>query len=98
MRTKSLRNNQEIVEFMLEADDELADLSDSDFEDIVDATYVSSEKNCRMRNHHNQILILLALLHQRNVLEQDQIMLKKLRKVQINTINLAGNRLNLLSP
>ena len=37
MRTKSLGNNQEIVEFMLEIDDELADLNESDFEEIVDA-------------------------------------------------------------
>ena len=49
------------------------------------------------KNYHNQILMLLALLHQRNVLDQDQIMLKKLRKVQINTMNYIGHRLSLLS-
>ena len=49
------------------------------------------------KNDHNQILMLLALLHQRNVLDQDQIMLKKLRKVQINTMNYIGHRLSLLS-
>ena len=40
MQTKPLRNDQEIAEFMLETDEELSDLSDLDFEDIMDATYV----------------------------------------------------------
>ena len=44
MRTKLLQNDQEIVEFMLETDGELSDLSDSDFEDIMDATDVSSDE------------------------------------------------------
>ena len=44
MPTKPLRNVQEIVEFMLETDDELSDLSDWDFGDIMDATGVSSEE------------------------------------------------------
>ena len=44
MRTKPLRNDQEIIEFMLETDDEPSDLSDSDFEDVMDATDVSSDE------------------------------------------------------
>ena len=44
MRTKPLRNDEDIVEFMLETDDELSDLSDSDFEDIMKATDVSSDE------------------------------------------------------
>ena len=44
MRTKSLQNDQEIVEFMLETDDQLSELSDQDFEDIMDATDVSSDE------------------------------------------------------
>ena len=44
MQTKPLQNYEEIVEFMLETDDELSDLSDSDFEDIMNATDVSSDE------------------------------------------------------
>ena len=44
MRTKHLRNEKDIVEFLLETDDELSDLSDSDFEDIMDAIDVSSDE------------------------------------------------------
>ena len=44
MRTKPLRNDEEIVEFMLETDYELSDLSESDFEDIMNATDVSSDE------------------------------------------------------
>ena len=44
MRTRPLRNDQEIVEFILETDDELSNLSDSDFEDIMDAIDVSSDE------------------------------------------------------
>ena len=44
MRTKPLRNDKEIVEFMLETDSELSDLSDSDFKDIMDATDVLSDE------------------------------------------------------
>ena len=89
MQTKPLRNDQEIAEFMLETD-----------EDIMDATYVSSYEEflSNMAYHHNQILILLAFLHQRNIADQDKIMLKRLRKVQMNTMNYVGHRLNLLSP
>ena len=64
------------------AHDELSDLSDSDFEYITDATDASSEgefssdMNENLKSHDNQILILLALRHQGNVLNQDQIMLK----------------------
>ena len=43
-RTKPLRNDQEITEFTLETDNKLSDLGDSDFEDIVDATDVSSDE------------------------------------------------------
>ena len=41
---KTSENYEEIVEFMLETDDELSDLSDSDFEDIMNATDVSSDE------------------------------------------------------
>ena len=44
MQIKPLQNYEEIVEFMLETDDELSDLSDSDFEDIMDVTDVSSDE------------------------------------------------------
>ena len=44
MRTKPLRNDQEIVEFMLETDSQLSDLNDSDFKDIMDATDVLSDE------------------------------------------------------
>ena len=44
MQTKPLQNDLEIVEFVLETDDELLDLSDSDFKDVMDATDVSSEE------------------------------------------------------
>ena len=44
MGTKPLRNDEKIVEFMLETDYELSDLSESDFEDIMNATDVSSDK------------------------------------------------------
>ena len=99
MQTKPLRNDQEIIEFMSETDDELSDLSDSDFEDIMDATDVSSDEEFLSdMNDHNKILIYCWLLYQRNVLDQDQITLKKLRKVQINTKNYVAHRLNLLSP
>lgn len=100
MQTKPLQNDQEIAEFMLETDEELSDLSDLDFEDIMDATYVSSYEEflSNMTYHHNQILILLAFLHQRNIVDQDKIMLKRLRKVQMNTVNYVGHWLNLLSP
>ena len=99
MQTKPLRNDQEIIEFMSETDDELSDLSDSDFEDIMDATDVSSDEEFLSdMNDHNKILIYCWLLYQRNVLDQDQITLKKLRKVQINTKNYVAHRLNLRSP
>ena len=99
MQAKPLRNDQEIIEFMSETDDELSDLSESDFEDIMDATDVSSnEEFLSDMNDHNKILIYCWLLYQRNVLDQDQITLKKLRKVQINTKNYVAHRLNLLSP
>ena len=54
METKPLRNDQEIVEFMLETDDELSDLSDSDFEDIVDATDALSDEE--FSSHMNENL------------------------------------------
>ena len=99
MQTKPLRNDQEIIEFMSETDDELSDLSDSDFEDIMDATDVSSDEEFLSdMNDHNKILIYCWLLYQKNVLDQDQITLKKLRKVQINTKNYVAHRLNLRSP
>ena len=44
MRTKPVRNDQEIVERMLETESELSDLSDSDFKDIMDATDVLSDE------------------------------------------------------
>ena len=44
IRTKPLRNDQEITEFTLETDNKLSDLGGSDFEDIVDATDVSSDE------------------------------------------------------
>ena len=54
MRTKPLRNEKEIVEFLLETDDELSDLSDSDFEDIMDATDKSSDE--RFSSYMNENL------------------------------------------
>ena len=44
IQTKPLQNDQEITEFTLETDNKLSDLGDSDFEDIVDATDVSSDE------------------------------------------------------
>ena len=44
MRTKPVRNDQEIVECMLETESDLSDLSDSDFKDIMDATDVLSDE------------------------------------------------------
>ena len=41
MQTKPLQNDQDINGFTLETDDNLLDLSDSDFKDIMDATDVS---------------------------------------------------------
>ena len=70
----------------------------------MDDTDVSSEEKFWQiwmkisKNQQNQTLIVLALLYQRNVLDLNQIMLKKLGKVQINTVNYVGHRLNLLSP
>ena len=54
MRTKPLRNDEVIVEFMLETDDELWDLSDLDFKDIMNATDVSSDE--KLLSHMNENL------------------------------------------
>ena len=75
---------------MSETNDEL-DLNDSDVEDIMDATDVSSDEEFSDKEPPQPHLVLLALLHQRNILGQGQIMLKKLRKIQINTKNYAAH-------
>ena len=63
MQTKPLRNDQEIIEFMSETDDELSDLSDSDFEDIINVTDVSSDEEFSSdMNDHSKILIYCRLL------------------------------------
>ena len=49
MTTKPLQNDQEIVEFILETNDELSDLRDSDFEDIMDVTDVLSSEEIFVR-------------------------------------------------
>ena len=54
MRTKPLRNDEVIVEFMLETDDELWDLSDLDFKDIMNATDVLSDE--KLLSHMNENL------------------------------------------
>ena len=49
MTTKPLQNDQEIVEFILETNDELSDLRDSDFEDIMGVTDVLSSEEIFVR-------------------------------------------------
>ena len=44
MRTKPLQNDEEIVEFMSETDYDPSYSSDSDFEDIMNTTGVSSDE------------------------------------------------------